>query len=106
MMEIPSNDFRIKSKAIQNKVKSGAKPTAANFEDKISSSSSTEQVAISSKAKDIQQATKAVNDTPDIRIEKVERIKDQLENGNYHISSDKLAEKVLQNIITESEFLG
>ena len=105
-MEIPGNDFRIKNKAIQNRVKSGDKSSSASLKGDVSSSSGSEQVAISSKAKEIQQVTNAVNATPDIRIAKVEKIKDQLANGNYHISSDKLAEKVLQSIITESEFLG
>ena len=105
-MEIPGNDFRIKNKAIQNRVKSGDKSSSASLKGDVSSSSGSEQVAISSKAKEIQKVTNAVNATPDIRIEKVEKIKDQLANGNYHISSDKLAEKVLQSIITESEFLG
>jgi negative regulator of flagellin synthesis FlgM len=105
-MEIPSNNIRIKSKSIQNQVKSEGKTTTSNTQAKFSSTGSTEQVAISSKAKDIQQATKAVNDTPDIRVEKVERIKENIANGNYHVSSDELAEKVLKNMITESEFLG
>ena len=105
-MEIPSNNIRIKSKSIQNEVKSKGKTTTSNTQPKLSWTGSTEQVAISSKAKDIQQATKAVNDTPDIRVEKVERIKEKIANGNYHVSSDELAEKVLKNMITESEFLG
>jgi negative regulator of flagellin synthesis FlgM len=105
-MEIPGNDFRIKSKAIQDRVKAGDKITSAKSPGGVASSNSSEQVAISSKAKDIQQATKLVNATPDIRIEKVDQIKEQITNGSYHISSDQLAEKVLQNIITESEFLG
>ena len=105
-MEIPSNNIRIKSKSIQNQVKSEGKTTTSNTQAKFSSTGSTEQVAISSKAKDIQQATKAVNDTPDIRVEKVERIKEKVADGNYHVSSDELAEKVLKNMITESEFLG
>ena len=105
-MEIPSNNIRIKSKSIQNQVKSKGKTTTSNTQAKFSSTGSTEQVAISSKAKDIQQAPKAVNDTPDIRVEKVERIKEKIADGNYHVSSDELAEKVLKNMITESEFLG
>ena len=105
-MEIPSNNIRIKSKSIQNQVKSKGKTTTSNTQAKFSSTGSTEQVAISSKAKDIQQATKAVNDTPDIRVEKVERIKVKIANGNDHVSSDELAEKGLKNMITESEFLG
>jgi negative regulator of flagellin synthesis FlgM len=105
-MEIPGNDFRIKSKTIQDRVKAGDKITTAKSPSGISSYNGTEQVAISPKAKDIQKATNVVNATPDIRIEKVEQIKDQISSGNYHISSDQLAEKVLQNIINESKFLG
>ena len=105
-MEIPSNNIRIKSKSIQNQVKSEGKTTTSNTQAKFSSTGSTEQVAISSKAKDIQQATKAVNDTPDIRVEKVERIQEKFADGYYHVSSDELAEIFLKNMITESEFLG
>ena len=105
-MEIPGNDFRIKSRTIQDRVKDGDKITPAKSSGGVSSSNGTEQVAISPKAKDIQQATKVVNATPDIRTEKVAQIKEKITNGNYHIASDKLAEKVLQNIINESEFLG
>jgi negative regulator of flagellin synthesis FlgM len=105
-MEIPGSDFRIKSKTIQDRVKAGDKITPAKNPSEVSSSNGTEQVAISPKAIDIQQATKVVNATPDIRIEKVDRIKEQITNGNYHISSNQLAEKVLQNIINESELLG
>ncbi|MBC8287496.1 MAG: flagellar biosynthesis anti-sigma factor FlgM [Nitrospinae bacterium] len=105
-MEIPGNDFRIKSKAIQDRVKVGDKAATTKSQGSASSSSGTEQIAISSKAKDIQKATEAVNAAPDIRIEKVDRIKDQIANGNYRVSSDQLAEKVLENIITESKFLG
>ena len=105
-MEIPGNDFRIKGKTIQGRVKVGDKSATTKSQGSASSKDGVEQIAISSKAKDIQQATKAVNDTPDIRIEKVERIKEQISNGNYHVSSDELAEKVLKNMITESEFLG
>ena len=104
-MEIPGNDFRVKGKTVQNRVKTGSK---AHTETKGGSSSTkgTEQIAISSKAKDIQKANEAINTAPDIRIERVTRIKDQIANGNYHVTSEQLAEKVLENIIKESNFLG
>jgi negative regulator of flagellin synthesis FlgM len=104
-MEIPSNDFRIKGKAVRDRVKVD-KTVPTKSQGISSSASGTEQVAISSKAKDIQKANGAINTAPDIRIEKVEQIKDQIANGNYHVSSDDLAEKVLENIITESNFLS
>jgi len=105
-MEIPGNDFRIKSKTIQDRIKVGDKKSVAQSQSGASSTSGTEQIAISSKAKDIQKATEAVNAAPDIRTEKVERIKNEIAKGDYHVSSEDLAEKVLENIITESKFLG
>ena len=54
----------------------------------------------------VQKATEVVNAAPDIRTEKVERIKNEIAKGDYHVSSEDLAEKVLENIITESKFLG
>jgi anti-sigma28 factor (negative regulator of flagellin synthesis) len=36
----------------------------------------------------------------------VERIKNEIAKGDYRVSSEDLAEKVLENIITESKFLG
>ena len=105
-MEILGNDFRIKGKTLQDRVKVGDKTATTKSQGSTSSTSGTEQIAISSKAKDIQKATEAVNAAPDIRIEKVDRIKDQIADGSYRVSSEQLAEKVLQNIITESKFLG
>jgi negative regulator of flagellin synthesis FlgM len=105
-MEIPRNDFRVKSKAIQDRIKIGDKKSTTKSASGTSSTGGAEQIAISSKAKDIQKATEVVNAAPDIRIEKVDRIKDQIANGSYSVSSEHLAEKILENIITESNFLS
>lgn len=105
-MEIPGNDFRIKNKTIQDRVKVGDSNSVTKSQGGASSTSGTEQIAISSKAKDIQKATEVVAAAPDIRTEKVERIKNEIAQGQYRVSSEDLAEKVLENIITESKFLG
>lgn len=105
-MEIPGNDFRIKNKTIQDRVKVGDRNSVTKSQGGASSTSGTEQIAISSKAKDIQKATEVVAAAPDIRTEKVERIKNEIAQGQYRVSSEDLAEKVLENIITESKFLG
>jgi negative regulator of flagellin synthesis FlgM len=105
-MEIPGNDFRIKAKTIQDRIKPGDKTTNTKSQGGTSSTGGTEQIAISPKAKDIQKATEAVNAAPDIRIEKVDQIREQITNGSYGVSSEQLAEKILKNLITESKFLG
>ena len=105
-MEIPSKDLRVKGKTIQDRIKVGDKTVSTKSQSGTSSTGGAEHIAISSKAKDIQKATEVANAAPDIRIEKVDRIKEQIANGNYSISSEQLAEKILENIITESKFLG
>jgi len=106
-MEIPGDSIRVnKNRAVQDRGKVGDKKAVTQSGGGASATSGSEQIAISSKAKDIQKATEAVNAAPDIRIEKVDRIKAEIESGSYRVSSEKLAEKVLENIITESKFLG
>jgi negative regulator of flagellin synthesis FlgM len=105
-MKIPGDDFRIKNKTIQDRIKVSDNSSAIKNQDGISSASGTEQIAISSKAKDIQKTTEVVSAAPDIRTEKVERIKNEIDKGSYHVSTENLAEKILENIITESKFLG
>jgi negative regulator of flagellin synthesis FlgM len=105
-MEIPGNGFRAKGKTIQSSINVGNKTASTKSPVGTSSTDGSEQIAISSKAKEIQKATEVLNAAPDIRIEKVDQIKEQIMNGNYRVSSQKLAEKILKNIITESNFLS
>jgi negative regulator of flagellin synthesis FlgM len=104
-MEILGKDFRIQGKTVQDRIKVGDKTATTKSQGGTSSTGGAEQIAISSKAKDIQKAAEAVNAAPDIRIEKVGRIKEQIANGSYIISREQLAERILENIITESKFL-
>jgi negative regulator of flagellin synthesis FlgM len=105
-MEIPGNNYRVKGKTIQDRIKVDDKTASIKSQTDTSSTGRAEHIAISSKAKDIQKATEAVNASPDIRIEKVNQIKEQIANGTYTVSNDQIAEKILENIITESEFSG
>ena len=104
-MKIPGDNFQIKGKKVQERIKLEDKIATNKSLSGTSSTSGTEQIAISSKAKDIQKATEAVNTAPDIRIEKVDRIKGQIANGSYRVSSEQLAEKIIESIITESNFI-
>lgn len=105
-MEIPGNEFRIKNKAIQEKIDvSSKKGSAGKVNPAPAGVSGGEQIALSSKARGIQKALETVKSSPDIRAEKVNRIKSQIADGTFHVDSEVLAEKILQEIITESRFL-
>ena len=105
-MEIPGNNYRVKGKTIQDRIKVENKTDTSKSPSGTSSTGGAEHIAISSKAKDIQKATESINAAPDIRIEKVNQIKEQITNGSYRVSSEQLSEKIIEHIITESNFLG
>lgn len=65
---------------------------------KLNKANKNDQLSLSSTAKDYQIAMNALKDTPDIRKEKVEAIKEQIRTGTYVIDSGKIAEKILGNI--------
>ena len=104
-MEIPG----IKGKSIQNLPKVSGKQAPKKSADSGSSTTGTqgsENIALSAKAKGVQLAHEVVKNTPDIRVDKVERIKQQIADGSFHVDSRDLAEKILKDVITESKFLG
>lgn len=61
---------------------------------KESSKSFSDTLQISNAGKDIQTAKMAVNNTPDIRMDLVSKIKGQIDAGTYSVDSDSFAEKL------------
>lgn len=108
-MEIPGNDIRLRNKTVQDKIKINAKDDAKKSEGSSSPSSaspSSEKIALSSHAlkiqKEIQLTQEVVNNAPEIRVEKVERIKIEIAEGRFQVDPDKLAENILREILNES----
>ena len=105
-MEIPGNDFKVKGKAIQDRIKiTGEKTAKADVSGGPSGAQGGENIALSSKAKDIQKSHEAVKNSSDIRVDKVDRIKAAIAEGSFHVDSHELAEKILKDVIVESKFL-
>jgi len=44
-------------------------------------------------------ATSALNKVPDVRVEKVQEIKNQINNNSYNIPPEKVAEKMVNKIL-------
>ncbi|CCQ90951.1 putative Anti-sigma-28 factor, FlgM [Nitrospina gracilis 3/211] len=108
-MEIQGDDFKIRNKVSPEKVK--GPNVKSNPTDPTSTSSSRastgggEQIAFSAKAQTIQKALDVAKTSPDVRTEKVNRIKSEVDNGTFHVDSEVLAESILKEILTESKFL-
>ena len=58
-------------------------------------------VNLSQASKEIQIAQRVIQETPDIRVEKVGDIKAQLSNNTYKIDYDKVADKIIGTMIDE-----
>ena len=98
-MEIPGNDFRIKNKIIQDKIKVVDKVAAGKSEG--ASDAGGEQIKISSRARNVQLANEVINTTPNVRASEVARVKAAIENG-YNVDSRDIAEGILKNLLQES----
>ena len=99
-MEIPGNDFRIKNKTIQGRVKVGEKTPVAKSEGTTPAAGS-EQIKISSRARDVQLANEVINTTPNVRASEVARVKAAIEKG-YNVDSRDIAEGILRNLLQDS----
>jgi len=56
-----------------------------------------DNVILSPKAREIQEAKKLLNALPDIRDEKVAQIKKQIENGTYQIDGERIATRMVKD---------
>ena len=99
-MEIPGNDFRIKNKTIQDRVKVGDKSSAAKSKGGTLETGS-EQIKISSRARDVQLANQVINSTSFVRTSEVARVKSAIEKG-YNVDSRNIAEGILRNLLQDS----
>jgi len=63
------------------------------------SSYQNDKVEISKEARDFQVAMNAINHVPEIREDKVNEVKNQIEAGTYNPSSKDVASKILASII-------
>jgi negative regulator of flagellin synthesis FlgM len=52
-------------------------------------------VNLSTTAQDVQNLKNAISKLPDVREEKVQALKDQVEKGTYRVDADKVADKMV-----------
>ena len=78
-----------------DKVNQLYKANSTNKAQKINAYGGNDQVQISQMGKDFQIAKAAVKNSADIRTDKVDAIKKQMEQGTYQVSNKDVADKVV-----------
>ena len=102
-MEINPNDNTINIDAYVNNISD--KQKTENTSDKTNKNvAKTDTVNISDAAKEIQEVRKELDKIPDVRTDKVEQLKNQIENGTYEIKSEEIAEKMLKDSLLNDLF--
>lgn len=62
---------------------------------RVNGVSGTDQVSFSSIGKDMQIAKAALANVPDVREERVNELKTQIQNGTYNVSNESFADKLM-----------
>lgn len=57
-----------------------------------------DKIEFSERAMDYQFALKKLKEVPDIRMEKVEKLKKEIQTGNYNISGREIVDKIYESI--------
>jgi negative regulator of flagellin synthesis FlgM len=57
------------------------------------------KVSLSHASRDLNLAKKAIEKLPDVREEKIQRLRDQIEQGTYDVSGEKISESILREYL-------
>lgn len=91
----------VNAQMIQQYQRSENVATVADTQTGSQASKTEEKVDLSTMAKEIQQAKVEVSRLPDVREEKVQEIKDQVEKGTYNVNGEQIANKMVGESIID-----
>lgn len=75
---------------------------------KVSSSSAvaSDRVELSAGSLDVKKMKELIQETPSVRMDRVQALKAQIERGEYEVDPYRVADKMLMNLLSESEYSG
>lgn len=72
-----------------------SKVSAPGRKEAIKPAGKMDELVLSNQGQTIRLATQAIRETPDIRSEKVNELKEAIKTGTYNVSGEEVAEKLL-----------
>lgn len=90
--------MKISNQAIQRivQIMQGLEPTRRVSREEPQLQTRKDEVVFSDYARQIQALQKRLAETPEIRMEKVEALRRAIEQGEYTVSSQRIAERILR----------
>ena len=83
---------------VEGPAKADKSPARATGQEKTSGG---EKVKLSDRARELQQIEIELEKVPDVRKEKVAKIKEEIEQGNYKIKEEEIAAKMIRESIID-----
>lgn len=65
-----------------------------------------DRVELSASSIDVQKMKMIIQDTPAVRMDRVQALKEQIERGEYQVDPYRVADKMLINLLSESGLPG
>lgn len=62
----------------------------------------TDRVVLSASSQDVQKAQEILQQTPAVRSERIQSLKEQIERGEYQVDARKIADKMLFSLLTDN----
>jgi len=88
--------------AVDPKKNQGKREDVAPTPEQAKQNLPAEKVTISRDAVNIQQVEKDIKSIPDVRMDVVNRIRAEVQSGNYNRPADKVADAMIASSLTES----
>lgn len=92
--------MKINSQMRINSINKAYGKTVSKVNKKEKAGMKTDKIEISDEAKDFQVAMKAFSELPEVREERVDELKKQVQSGNYKPSAKDIATKMMQGART------
>ena len=96
--------MKINSLVPQIKTDNKIQKVKASSAAEVSSTQTTsaDRVQLSSNLVDVQKMKNIIQETPSVRVDRVQALKEQIESGEYQVDPYRVADKMLMNLLSES----
>ena len=93
---MPEMEGHINRSSRNNSVSPEKSPYSGAVESESSAAKASDNVRLSAKAKELQEARKVLDDTAEIRSEKVADIKSRIASGSYNVKGEEIADAIIK----------
>ena len=104
-MKVNGENQPIQLPAYQNQVRADKNPPGANRMH-ASASAPDDKVHLSARAREVQEAAQALAQLPDVREDKVQQVKMEVETGTYKVIGRKVAMDMLKETFENNMLLN